>query len=193
MRHRNATLLVTAAFLTAGLAGCGTNASSEPDTTTEPDTSTSASPTPTPTDSVTDGMAEALAQRDRFLAEQQLPTDSSMLVAVTPEQKEFIAQQREYLESQGVAWTEQHETIYLAAAVDACETAILNGHDVDAALLDAHVTSSPIFQTVLGDLEGQEREAGERNLVSIMVFGAGFICPDDAPGWEAAFDEVYGS
>ena len=39
----------------------------------------------------------------------------------------------------------------------------------------------------------EEREAGERNLVSIMVFGTGFICPDDAPGWEAAFDEVYGS
>jgi hypothetical protein len=25
-----------------------------------------------------------------------------------------------------------------------------------------------------------------------MVFGTGFVCPDDAPQWEAAFTELYG-
>lgn len=126
------------------------------------------------------------------MAEQQLPTDGSDLVAVTEAQKQFISEQRAYLESQGVEWTAQHESIYLALAADACETSILNGHDIDATRFSLHVQSSPLFRALLEGVGEDEVAAGEKNLASVMVFGTGFLCPEDAPQWDAAFRELYG-
>lgn len=138
-------------------------------------------------------LEDSFTERDDFFREQQLPLDGSPLVAVTPAQKEFIAQQRAYVESQGASWSAQDESITLALAADACETAILNGHLVDASTLEGHVASSPLFAAILPtDADAETLAAGERNLASVMVFGTSFLCPDDAPAWEAAYTEVYG-
>ena len=126
------------------------------------------------------------------MADQQLPTDGSDLVAVTDAQKEFIAEQRAYVESQGAEWTSQHESVYLALAADACETSILNGHEIDATRFSLHVQSSPLFRALLEGVSADAVAAGEENVASVMVFGTGFLCPEDAPQWEAAFRELYG-
>ncbi|MBT9607062.1 hypothetical protein [Microbacterium sp.] len=155
------------------------------------------SPAPLPDASASpdagDEWGDAFAERDRFFEEQQLPLDGTPLVAVTPEQKEFIAQQKAYVEEQGATWTAQEESLSLALAADACETAILNAHAIDADLLRTHVATSPLFaQLVPADLQGGDRTSAEAPIASVMVFGTTFLCPDDGDAWIEAYIEVYG-
>lgn len=134
-----------------------------------------------------DAFADAFAERDAFLAAQQQPLDGSSLVAKTPEQLALVAEQRAYVESQGGQWTAEVETLTLALTLDACETSILNNHEVNVDVLRAHVTTSPLIAAVSGG-----DPATIDGAVSIMVFGTGFICPEDAPQWDAAWAESGG-
>lgn len=145
-----------------------------------------------PTPDEGDEYADAFAERDAFIAAQQLPLDGSLLVATTDAQKEFIAEQRAYIEQQGGTWSPELESVALALTADACETAILNLHEVELTTLETHVASSPLFaQLIADDLSEDERRAAERNVASVMVFGTGFLCPDDAEQWESAFTAAY--
>ncbi|MDQ1177856.1 hypothetical protein [Microbacterium sp. SORGH_AS_0421] len=116
---------------------------------------------PVPEESTTadpDDVSDVFAEREEYFREQQLPMDGSPLVAVTPAQKEFIAEQRAYVEQQGSAWTSADESLALALAGDACETAILNRHQVDASTMNTHVATSPLFaQLIPSDLQGAAR------------------------------------
>jgi hypothetical protein len=157
----------------------------------------SSAPAPLPDDSATpdagDDLGDAFAEREKFFEEQQLPLDGTPLTAVTPAQQEFIAQQKAYVEEQGVAWTAQDESLSLALAADACETAILNNHEIDADLLRTHVATSPLFaQLVPADVQGDDRTYAEAPIASVMVFGATFLCPDDGDAWISAYTDVYG-
>ncbi len=135
---------------------------------------------------------DPLAERDRFFEEQQLPLDGTPLVAVTPAQKEFIAEQRAYVEEQGFEWTAEEESLSLALVADACETAILNSHAVDADILRAHVATSPLFsQLVDPSLQGEQRTAAEDPIANLMVYGTTFLCPQDSDAWIDAYTEVY--
>jgi hypothetical protein len=69
--------------------------------------------------------------------------------------------------------------------LDACETSILNGHNVDVGVFRSHVATSPLIAAVAGD-----DAAAQAGVVDIMVYGTGFLCPDDAPQWEAAMAEA---
>lgn len=140
-----------------------------------------------------DDFEDVFAERDAFFREQQLPLDGSPLVAVTPAQQDFITQQKAYVEEQGLAWTASDESLALALAGDACETAILSRHQVDASTLSAHVTTSPLFaQLIPSDLDGAARTQAEAPIASVMVFGTTFLCPDDGDQWVAAYQDVYG-
>lgn len=155
------------------------------------------SPEPTPTtapenDDASGDYAAALAEREQFMQDQQLPLDGSLLKAVTPEQKEFIAEQRAHFEPQGGTWKAETESVTLALTADACETAILSFHDVDSTTVVTHIQTSPLFATLIpSDLTGESREDAEANVASIMVFGMRYMCPDDHPQWKTAFDELY--
>lgn len=177
---------LTTSVLAAALAGCAPAPS-------DSDGPTAAAATPTPSVPVEGeegpalDMEAAILEREEFLDAQQQPRDGSLLSAKTPEQQEFIAQQRAYLESQGATWAPETESLLLATTLDACETAILNNHRTDADIFAMHVNSSPIFaQVTQGDA------AAEQGLASIMVFGMSFVCPSDAEQWDAAYTEVYG-
>ncbi|MCW2164508.1 hypothetical protein B0I12_001643 [Microbacterium hydrothermale] len=140
-----------------------------------------------------DDYSDVFAERDEFFRAQQLPMDGTPLVAVTPAQKDFIAQQQAYVEQQGLSWTASDENLALALAGDACETAILSRHRVDSSTLIAHVTTSPLFaQLIPADLEGDARTTAEAPIASVMVFGTTFLCPEDGDQWVAAYREVYG-
>lgn len=154
-------------------------------------------PAPLPDDPTSPGTGDDLddpfAERERFFEEQQLPLDGTPLVAVTPAQKQFIDEQKAYAQEQGVEWTAQDESLSLALVADACETAILSSHVVDATTLQAHVATSPIFaQLVPAELQGSERTAAEAPIASLMVYGTTFLCPDDGDAWIDAYTEVYG-
>lgn len=184
VRHARLALPIALASLIA-LSGCALLPSpGRPDTEASP--RPSISPTPTASDAEAgSGTADALAERDEFFtAQQQIPGEGE-LVAKTDAQKELVTNQREYLESQGATWTSELESITLALALDACETSILNGHDVDVDTFRAHVATSPLIAALAG-----EDTAAQAGVVSIMVYGTGFICPDDAPQWQAAASEA---
>ncbi|MDF2918912.1 MAG: hypothetical protein K0S70_3129 [Microbacterium sp.] len=183
-RPRTATLAALAVLGVVALAGC---------TPTSDASSSEETPTPAPTASpqeesaaATPDAGDALAERDAFIAEQQQPVGQPTLTAKTPAQQELVAQQRAHLEANGGQWSEQAETVTLALALDACETSILNGHQVDQNVFQMHVTSSPLIQSLAVD------DASREGAVSIMVFGTRFLCPDDAPQWEQAWTESGG-
>ena len=134
----------------------------------------------------------AMQEHGRFMDEQQLPTDGSPLVAVTPEQQQFVSEQRSHVESQGGTWTPQDESIILALTADACEAAILSFHEPTAIVLNTHVASSPLFQELIPEeLSEDERLQAEASMADIMIYGMQYLCPDDFSGWAAVFAEVY--
>lgn len=136
--------------------------------------------------------ADAFEERDQFLEDQQLPLDGSPLEATTPEQKEFIESQREYVESQGGTWSAEAETLTLALSLDACENAILAFHDADQETVLMHIETSPIFnQLIPPDVSEQEREGFEAELAGTMVYGMQYICPDDHERWETIIHDLY--
>lgn len=151
---------------------------------------------PLPAESTTvdpDDVSDVFAEREEYFREQQLPMDGTPLVAVTTAQKQFIAEQRAYVEQQGSTWTSTDESLALALAGDACETAILSRHQVDATTMNTHVATSPLFaQLIPSDVQGAARTQAEKPIASVMVFGATFMCPADGDKWVAAYQEVYG-
>lgn len=151
---------------------------------------------PLPAESTTvdpDDVSDVFAEREEYFREQQLPMDGTPLVAVTTAQKQFVAEQRAYVEQQGSTWTSTDESLALALAGDACETAILSRHQVDATTMNTHVATSPLFaQLIPSDVQGAARTQAEKPIASVMVFGATFMCPADGDKWVAAYQEVYG-
>ena len=167
------------------LSGCSLlPAAPEPESEPSPTPTVSASPTADP-DAGAGAMEDMLVERDEFFAAQQQVPGQAQLLAKTEPQTELVARQREYVESQGVTWTPELESITLALALDACETSILNGHAVDVDVFRSHVATSPLIAAVAGD-----DTAAQAGVVDIMVYGTGFLCPDDAPQWEAAMAEA---
>lgn len=136
--------------------------------------------------------AEAFAKRDQFLEDQQQPLDGSNLEAVTPEQQDYIDSYRSHVESQGGTWDAELETVALGLTLDACETAILNSHEANETVLTSHIQSSPLFSALIpAEATGEQREAFEAEIGSTMVYGMGYICPDDHAEWEATFHSMY--
>ncbi|MDQ1216464.1 MULTISPECIES: hypothetical protein [Microbacterium] len=188
-RPRTATLAALAVVGALALTGCTPAGDANPSeatpaaTTSAPEKSGAASPDAGGDAATT---ADALAERDAFIAAQQQPVGQPTLTAKTPAQQELVAQQRAHVEANGGQWSEQAETVTLALALDACETSILNGHQVDQNVYQVHVASSPLIQSLAID------DASREGAVSIMVFGTRFLCPDDAPQWEQAWTESSG-
>lgn len=175
--------LVTAAALamtacTAGPPAPARTGTREPAASSSPEASPAASSGP---------LADALAERDAFFAAQGQPPGDALPTPQTPEQQDFLAQQRAYVESQGGTWDSFYDGVALAVTLDACETSILNHHDVSADTARLHIESSPLItQIAAGDA------GATQGLSSILVFGTGFLCPADAPQWDAAYRAIYG-
>ncbi len=187
MTPRRPVLLASALLFGAALAlaACAPAARERP-ADAEPSPAAS---TPPPSDAAEDASAEAdvLAERDAFFAQQGRPQEGALPTPQTPAQEEFLAQQRAYVQSQGGSWDEFYDGVALAVTLDACETSILNAHAVTTETAQAHIASSPLIAQIAGG-----DPAATQGLASIMVFGTGFVCPEDAPQWEAAYAALYG-
>lgn len=132
---------------------------------------------------VDDVLGDPFGERDEFLAVQGVPLEGQLVEPVTPEQEEFISAQRDFIADQGGQWDEQHTEVYLSLALDGCETAILNGHDPDPAIISTHITTSPLFSNLLAGQTGDALESGITNLLSSTIFGMQHLCPDDGADW----------
>lgn len=136
-------------------------------------------------------LESAFVERDQFFEEQQVAPGEMLPKAATQEQRDFIESQRDLTIDSGGEWREDLEQVALALTFDACETAILNSHDVDVLVLESHLATSPLYQLLLEGNSGDEREALEVNLISIMVHGTSFLCPADYDQWFDAAMALY--
>ena len=156
--------------------------------------STSASPVPERTAGVDAGdpqMADAFAERDAFFAEQGF-TGNGPLRATTEAQRALVQAQKEWTEAKGGVWDDRGETILLALGSDTCETGILNQHRVDGTTLKKLIVSSPLTaQLIPKDTPADQAALYERNIASMSVFSASYLCPADKDAWEAAFRTAY--
>lgn len=141
-------------------------------------------------DEETTDYAARFLERDQFINDQQLPLDGSPLKAITDEQKKFVAEHRAHVESSGGNWSDEAESLILALTADACESAILNGHKIDAFLFMTHVASSPLFNSLAPDTS-EDYETVRASIADIMVYGMQHLCPADFDDWTRVFYEVY--
>lgn len=189
-RPRTATLAALAVVGALALTGCMPAGDADSSDATPAPAASAPEESPTPTPDAAEGDAalegDVIAEREAFIAEQQQPVGQPVLTAKTAAQQDLVAQQRAHVEANGGQWSEQAETVTLALALDACETSILNSHEIDVASFRTHVVSSPLIGSLAVD------DASREGAVSIMVFGTRFLCPDDAPQWERAWTEAGG-
>ena len=134
-----------------------------------------------------DGVFE---EREQFFIDQQLPLDGSMLKAVTPAQKQFIAEMQQRYADRGLTWNEQDESISLALTADACENSILNQHRVDEYLVRTHAATSPLILQMTEGLDEASRIGAVNGAMQIAVTGVGYLCPADAPAWSQALETI---
>lgn len=171
------------------LAGCTAGTSIE----TKPSDEVSA---PEPSDALETPGDEAVqddvfAERDAFFAEQGF-TGGGPLQAKTDAQRALVQAQKDWTEQQGSVWDDRTESVLLALGSDTCETAILNGHQMDAFALKQLIMSSPLTaQLVPTDVTADQAAVYERNIASMSVFSASYLCPADNDVLQAAFAEAY--
>lgn len=139
-------------------------------------------------------MADAFAERDAFFAEQGFTGDAGPLRAQTDAQRALVQAQKDWTEKQGGSWSDSSEAILLALASDTCETGILNQHQIDATTLKQLIVSSPLTaQLIPKETPAEQAALYERNIASMSVFGASYLCPADNDAWSAAFQTAYPS
>lgn len=151
--------------------------------------------TPAPSAPASSGpnLSGAFKERDQFFQDQRLPMDGSPLKAVTPKQKEFIARMDSEYTKLGATWSDQDESIALALTSDACETSILNSHNLDETSVRTHVSTSPLIGSLVGQAAPEQKGQATNGLAKTLVIGTEYMCPADHPQWQAAFDSVNGN
>lgn len=149
---------------------------------------------PSPEEPDTDSeFSDVFAEREQFMIDQQLPLDGSLLKAVTPEQQEFIEVVKQQFATNGVEFTENDESIVLALAADACETAILSSHDSSDFVIRGHALTSPLIAEITKNLEEPAKSQAIDNLMYTAATGMSYMCPADADGWFETLDANAGT
>lgn len=99
------------------------------------------------------------------------------MTARTPEQRKLVDAARAWIEAGGATWLAGTEALALTLAVDACETSILNFHDVNATLFSLFLDWEPLLGA-----DGEDR-AAFAGAVQLTVLGTSYLCPADYPQW----------
>lgn len=99
------------------------------------------------------------------------------MTAKTPEQRELVDAARAWIEAGGGTWAPETEMVALTLAVDACETSILNFHNVNATAFSLFLDWEPLFEAA-----GEDR-AALAGTVQLMALGTSYLCPADYPQW----------
>lgn len=189
---RTTVALAALAFAAITMVGC----SGTPDAASKPTTqrTSSAAPAPSPSATSTGGSdtADVFAERDAFFAAQGFTTGTGPLKAKTEAQKALVQAQKEWTKQKGGVWDDRTESVLLALGSDACETGILNHHRIDGSTLKSLIVSSPLTaQLIPKDAAPDKAALYERNIASMSVFSASYLCPADKQAWAAAFAAAY--
>lgn len=130
------------------------------------------------------------AELERFYEEQGV-LDGVVSSDLTGPQQELVAAHRELWEEEGLEWDGAAEHITITLALDGCESAIRNHHEIDSRGLREHVEGSAVFEALLAEVPAQAYEDTEGRLVHSMVFGMDYLCPDDFNDWVRAGAGLY--
>lgn len=164
-------------------------------TVAAPTTEPTPSPKSDPADDGSDdgaisGFADIFAEREQFMQDQQQPLDGSMLAAKTPAQQALVAEARARVEQTGGVWDAQTESYTLALALDACETSILNGHNINADRVRVHAATSPLLSALLDSGPDAQRTELKTGLMNLTVTGTSHLCPADSSQWSSAVQDI---
>lgn len=175
--------------LVSGAQGDTERAASTPTTTSEPQATPDSSSRDAESDS-SGGFADMFEERDEFMKAQQQPVGDEVLTAVTPEQKELVAEARAHVEQKGEIWDEEQESLVLVLALNACETSILNGHDINESTVQMHVATSPVLTALLQGATEEQRVSAVTGLMNLTVTGTTYLCPADSEQWSSAVQTI---
>ncbi|MFD2675324.1 hypothetical protein [Gulosibacter bifidus] len=132
-------------------------------------------------------------ERDQFFKDQKIELNNTIHEAATPEQEAFIEDIRSKREAAGdTTWSPEIETVTIALASDACETSILNSHNVDTEIVRIHAATSPLIKQMVKGKTESERIRMTQGAMEIATTGVGYMCPADEPDWTAAMKEING-
>jgi hypothetical protein len=192
MKQKIKSVVILSAIVIA-LSGCAPRVPTAVEHTEEPYAATSATKSATKqAPQQYYEVLDPLQEREEFMKAQRLPLDGTPLTAQTEEQKEYIRTQREHVLTNGGEWSKQDETFALALAADACETAILSSHDVNADKVETHIHTSPLFQSLAPEgMNNLPNNAAIMGGASIMIYGMYYMCPADYAQWQNAFEELF--
>ena len=138
-------------------------------------------------------MVDVLAERDKFIEDQQLEV-GSQLKAKTPKQKEFINTQGSFIKEEGYEMTDDLEHIYLVVALEGCETSILNNHKVNPSVVRNHLLTDPTLREISENptpLSDEDKDLMYQKMNEVAAFGMTYLCPDDALAWANASESVF--
>lgn len=185
-------ILVGAVILTVALLQPSTPTADPAKTpaTAEPAPTLDPTPDAEPTEEPGSGIGDALTEREEFMRTQDQPMDGSLLTAKTPEQKAFIAEAKTYIEGSGGVWDAQTESYALALTLDACETSILNGHNIDEDTVRTDATTSPLLAALIQGVPAEQKAGVTSGLMNLAVTGVGHVCPADVDQWQTAVDTI---
>lgn len=134
---------------------------------------------------------DALDEREAFFRDQQVDLSAPNIAAVTPAQRAFVEEARSLLASRGGKhWDQGMEHLLMALALNACETSILSGHDIDDFTVRFYAATSPLLAEVLGEDPAERPAEGVTGFMILTAIGTKHLCPADAPQWMAGVDEV---
>lgn len=130
-------------------------------------------------------------EREAFFRDQQVDLSAPNIPAVTPAQRAFVEEARSLLASHGEDnWDQDMEHLVMALALNACETSILSGHDIDDFTVRFYAATSPLLAEILGEDPAERPAEGVTGFMILTAIGTKHLCPADAPQWMAGVDEV---
>lgn len=132
----------------------------------------------------------AFAERDAFMAAQGF--GDHVPDATTAPQNAYIDAVRATFESSGTNWDPEYAGLYLALTSDACETSILNGHQIDTDLVLLYLATEPVIQQMIPtEATPEQRVPFERHYLQAAVAGVSQLCPADYEQWDAAYQAIF--
>lgn len=137
-----------------------------------------------------DDIVAYLVERDQFIKDQKI-TPGTKIAPITEEQKAFITEQKALIEEEGLSWDDEVQHIFLAAALEACETSILNGHEIDENVVRQHMLTDPMLGQLSQELTTYEKNMFYLRINAAAARGMAYICPEDAANWTAASLTVF--
>lgn len=154
----------------------------------------SSTPTPfasiTPSPSASNSIGARMIERDKFLRDQKFARGTKLLTPQTKQHRAYIKVAKADFKKYRYRWTPVMQSAMLALTMDACETSILNGHNLKTSTARVHVQTEPLIPILTKGMSTKQKNRVTGNLMRTTVKGTGKICPAAYPGWKKVVNKI---